>query len=154
MSPFSASSTAPREEGKKWCLRAILPLFFKLFQDSFVRQTWTWWSGGLGFPFPLLGFGLGEWLLGHFYSHFVYRGSLVLLGFGPLVDHWDVRFDPPWTEKNGPLHRVRLPHMVVYRWVSALRWLWVCVGKWHGWLSLGRWVSNLLFYFCMCFFHE
>jgi hypothetical protein len=31
--------------------------------------------------------GPGGWLLGHFSSCFVYRGSLVLLGFRPLVDH-------------------------------------------------------------------
>jgi hypothetical protein len=27
--------------------------------------------------------------------------SLVLLGFGPLVDHWGVGFGPWWTEKIG-----------------------------------------------------
>uniref|UniRef100_A0A2N9GWN9 Uncharacterized protein n=1 Tax=Fagus sylvatica TaxID=28930 RepID=A0A2N9GWN9_FAGSY len=39
-----------------------------------------------------LDFGLGGWLLGHFSSCPVYRGSLMLLGFGPLVDHWGVGF--------------------------------------------------------------
>jgi hypothetical protein len=28
----------------------------------------------------------------------------VLLGFGPLVDHWGVGFGPWWTGKNRPLH--------------------------------------------------
>jgi hypothetical protein len=31
--------------------------------------------------------GPGGWLLGHSSSCAVYRGSLGLLGFGPLVDH-------------------------------------------------------------------
>uniref|UniRef100_A0A2N9FEY8 Uncharacterized protein n=1 Tax=Fagus sylvatica TaxID=28930 RepID=A0A2N9FEY8_FAGSY len=48
-----------------------------------------------------LDFGLGGWLLGHFSSCLVYRGSLMLLGFGPLVDHWGVGFGPPvWELKN------------------------------------------------------
>ena len=46
-------------------------------------------------------FGPGGWLLVHFSSCFVYRGSQGLLGFGPLVDHWDVGPGPPWTEKMG-----------------------------------------------------
>ena len=41
-----------------------------------------------------LDFGLGGWLLGHFSSCPVYRGSLMLLGFRPLVDHWGVGFGP------------------------------------------------------------
>jgi hypothetical protein len=32
----------------------------------------------------------------------------VLLGFGPLVDHWGVGFGPWWTGKNRPLqHTIR-----------------------------------------------
>uniref|UniRef100_A0A2N9GIT2 Retrovirus-related Pol polyprotein from transposon TNT 1-94-like beta-barrel domain-containing protein n=1 Tax=Fagus sylvatica TaxID=28930 RepID=A0A2N9GIT2_FAGSY len=42
-----------------------------------------------------LDFGLGGWLLGHFSSCLVCRGSLMLLGFGPLVDHWGAGFGPP-----------------------------------------------------------
>ena len=84
MSPFNASSTAPREEGKEWCLRAIFPLFFKLFQDSFVRQTWTWWLGRLGFPFLL-------WALGSvdgFWAIFIHVLS--------TVDQWICWALDPW----------------------------------------------------------
>jgi hypothetical protein len=48
-------------------------------------------------------FGLwARWMaFGPFFSCLVYRGSPVLLGFGPLVDHWGVGFGPWWTEKIG-----------------------------------------------------
>ena len=54
----------------------------------------------------LSSFGLwARWMtFGPFFSCLVYRGSPVLLGFGPLVDHWGVGFGPWWTEKNRPLH--------------------------------------------------
>jgi hypothetical protein len=40
----------------------------------------------------------GFWAI---FSCLVYRGPPVLLGFGPLVDHWGVEFGPWWTEKIG-----------------------------------------------------
>ena len=75
-------------------LKAILPFIFKLFQDPPYTVDWNLvhrWAGPCSF---LLDFGLSGWLLGHFFSRLVYRGSPVLLGFGPLVDYWGVGFGP------------------------------------------------------------
>jgi hypothetical protein len=33
----------------------------------------------------------------------------VLLGFGPLVDHWGVGFGPWWTEKIGLYRKLSPP---------------------------------------------
>jgi hypothetical protein len=112
MSPFSASSTAPREEGKMM-LEGHSPSHFQIISEFLCAADWNLMTRWAGLSFPLLDFGLGGWLLGHFPLCFclpwiagvvglwvpggwllgyfsscaVYRGSLVLLGFGPLVDH-------------------------------------------------------------------
>jgi hypothetical protein len=59
-------------------------------------------------------FGPGGLLLGHFSSHAVHRGSMDLLDFRPLVDHWDIEFDPRWTEKMGlyTIQEIKLPFAV------------------------------------------
>ena len=82
-------------------LYAIFPLVFKLFQNPLVRWTEiliTRWAG----PCSLLLDFWARWMaFGSFFPCLVYRRSPVLLGFGPLVDHWGVGFGPWWTEKIG-----------------------------------------------------
>ena len=68
-------------------LESHFPFLFQIISGFFCAADLNLMTRWAGLPLPLLGFGLGGWLLGHFYSRFVYRGSLVLLGFGPLVDH-------------------------------------------------------------------
>jgi ABC-type glycerol-3-phosphate transport system permease component len=68
-------------------LESHFPSLFQIISGFFCAADLNLMTRWAGLPLPLLGFGLGGWLLGHFYSCFVYRGSLVLLGFGPLVDH-------------------------------------------------------------------
>jgi hypothetical protein len=63
------------------------PSHFQIISEFLCAADWNLMTRWAGFSSPLLDFGLGGWLLGHFSSCFVYRGSLVLLGFGPLVDH-------------------------------------------------------------------
>ncbi len=61
--------------------------FSNLFQDpSCVADSnlGSKWAGLLSTSLVL---GPGGWLLCHFSSCFISRGSLGLLGFGPLVDH-------------------------------------------------------------------
>ena len=98
MSPFSASSIAPREEGKMM-LEGHSPSHFQIISGFLCAADWNLMTRRAGLWSPLLDFRLGGWLLGHFSSCFVYRGSLVSLGFGPLVNHWGVGFGPWWTEK-------------------------------------------------------
>ena len=100
MSPFSASSTAPREEGKMK-LEGHSPSHFQIISEFLCAAGWNSMNRWAGLCYLLLDFGLGGWLLGHFSLCFVYRGSPVLLGFGSLVDHWGVGFGPWWTEKIG-----------------------------------------------------
>ena len=81
---FSASSIAPRVEGRNDVWEPFSLSFFKLFQDSFVRQTWTWWLGGLGFPFLF-------WALGSvdgFWAIFIHVLS--------TVDQWICWALDPW----------------------------------------------------------
>ena len=82
MSPFSASSTAPREE-RKMVLEGHSPSHFQIISEFLCAADWNLMNRWAGLSSLLLDFGLGGWLLGHFSSCFVYRGSPVLLGFGP-----------------------------------------------------------------------
>ena len=100
MSPFSASSTAPREEGKMM-LEGHSPSHFQIISGFFYAADWNLMNRWAGLSSPLLDFGLDGWLLDYFSSCLVYRGSLMLLGFGPLVDHRGVGSGPRWTEKMG-----------------------------------------------------
>ena len=100
MSPFNASSTVPREEGKMM-LEGHSPSHFQIISEFLCAADWNLVARWAGLSSPLLDFGLGGWLLGHFSLCFVYRGSSVLLGFRPLVDHGGVGFGPWWTEKIG-----------------------------------------------------
>ena len=86
MFPFSASSTAPREEGKMM-LKGHSPSHFQIVSEFLCVANWNLVAKWAGLSSPLLDFRLGGWLLSHFSSCFVYRGSPVLLGFEPLVDH-------------------------------------------------------------------
>ena len=126
MPPFSALSTAPREEGKMAFPRQPFSLFFLnpfeffgvVLADLGLRIKWA------GLPFFLLGLGLGWWLkaissciFGPPWTTGLVRlwtlgGSprcwaldpwwiTEVLGFGPLVDHWGVGLGLPWTEKMG-----------------------------------------------------
>ena len=63
------------------------PSHFQIISEFLCAADWNLMTKWAGLSSPLLDFGLGGWLLGHFSSCFVYRGSPVLLGFGPLVDH-------------------------------------------------------------------
>jgi hypothetical protein len=87
MSPFSASSTAPREEGKDVFMKAIFPLFFQIISDSSCAVDLSLENKWAGLLLSFLVLGPGGLLLGHFSLCFVYRGSLGLLSFGFLVDH-------------------------------------------------------------------
>ena len=64
------------------------PSHFQIISESPCAVDWNLVNRWAGLCSPLLDFGLGGWLLGHFFSCLVHRGSPVLLGFGPLVDHW------------------------------------------------------------------
>ena len=57
--------------------------FSNLFQDPSYAADLNLGSKRAGLLSTSLVFGPGGWLLGHFSSCFVYRGSLGLLGFGP-----------------------------------------------------------------------
>ena len=63
------------------------PSHFQIISEFLCAADWNLVARWAGLSSPLLDFGLGGWLLGHFSLCFVYRGSLVSLGFGPLVDH-------------------------------------------------------------------
>ena len=60
--------------------------FSNLFQTSLCVADLSLKSEWAGLLLIDLVFGSGGWLLVHFSSCFVYRGSLGLLGSGPLVD--------------------------------------------------------------------
>jgi hypothetical protein len=61
--------------------------FSNLFQDPSCAADLNLGSKWAGLLLISLVLGPGGRLLGHFSSCFVCRGSLGLLGFGPLVDH-------------------------------------------------------------------
>ena len=63
------------------------PSHFQIISEFLYAADWNLINRWVGLSSLLLDFGLGGWLLGHFSSCFVYRRSLMLLGFGPLVDH-------------------------------------------------------------------
>jgi hypothetical protein len=68
-------------------LRQPFSLSFSNYFDSSCAADLSLGSKWAGLLLISLVLGPGGWLLGHFSSCFVYRGSLGLLGFGPLVDH-------------------------------------------------------------------
>jgi hypothetical protein len=68
-------------------LESHFPSPFQIISGFFGAADLNLMTRWAGLPSPLLGFGLCGWLLGHFSSFFVYRGSLVSLGLRPLVDH-------------------------------------------------------------------
>jgi hypothetical protein len=64
------------------------PSHFQIISEFPCAADWNLMTRWAGLSSPLLDFlGSVDGFLGHFSSCFVYRGSLVLLGFGPLVDH-------------------------------------------------------------------
>ena len=68
-------------------LESHFPSLFQIILAFLYTVDLSLMTRWAGLPLPLLGFGLGGWLLGHFYSCFVYHRSMDLLGFKPLVDH-------------------------------------------------------------------
>ena len=63
------------------------PSHFQITSGFLCAADWNLMNRWTGLYSPLLDFGLDGRLLGHFSSCFIYRGSPMLLGFGPLVDH-------------------------------------------------------------------
>jgi hypothetical protein len=82
-------------------LESHFPSLFQIIPGFFCATDLNLESKWAGLLLIDLLLGLGGWLLSHFPPCVVYRGSLGLLGFGPLVDHRDIGFGPPWTEKMG-----------------------------------------------------
>ncbi len=123
---FSALSTVPSgRENDAW--KPLFPLLFKCSRMLLCAADWGLWGNGLDLCLkskwagPLsvdLIFGSGGWpFFGHFSSWAVYRGSLVLLGFGSwwTPEVWDLIHSGP--RKNGPLHHS-------WRWSSIWESTW------------------------------
>ena len=98
MSPFSASSSASREEGKmRLHLGALFPSLFELFWTFWChlgRHEFVNWMGWASFW-------VWAWLMAesHFFSYSCYRRPLGLTSFGPLANFLAFGFGLLWTEK-------------------------------------------------------
>ena len=68
-------------------LESHFPSLFQIISGFFCAADLSLKSEWAGLLLIDLLFGPGGWLLVHFSSCAIYRGSLDLLGFGPLVDH-------------------------------------------------------------------